>query len=866
MMDDGLTGELVLDGVRVPDENRDRRGRAGPRAGPHLDQLAADVPRRDVRRLGRVAARPGDRPRADAALGRAARSASCRPCSTCWPTWTPTCTPRAPPSLAGAGRARRASGRSRSRCTPTRSASISLIALVNDEAFFRVADRAVQVHGATGLRPRRAGGEALPGRPQPADPGGHGGDPAQRDRPRAAAVTAAGRGRLRDRPLPAGPRRPPAALPHGARRARAPDRRRHQPRPREPPAASRPAPHRHRDDANPFTYCERAELLRGGARPADPRARLVPFDLARPELWRALRPARRRAVRRAAAAPGRPRRPAAWPRPATGWSRRSRRPGDRRTATAIRAAMRAGGDWEGWCPPATVAPLRAMLARPARPRAACCEPGDDRLPGGARDPGRARRPARSPSSAAAPRRRPPRTPVLDELARRGASGWHVPLGWGRAPSSELAHWALFGYERRAVPRPRGAGGPRRRPRRPRGGRGAARRAPHVPRRRARWSGSPGRAGPGDADDAAAPARRARVHLDAARRLNWTTWDGRARRSCGSPATRAGTSPTRTRSSRTSTRGCGRWRRRPRGEPLAADLDARSCSRRATRLGRRPVNRARADARGAPARPAHDQVGGRRAGRSPRSPSWRASRAARSPAAASTGASPGCSDAAERHVPSRDDLAAEMAERVAAGGGADRRRRAVRPRPHQGHRRGRPHEAPRRQARRPGGDRRRARRPAPPGRPRRRGRHRRPRHPLHRRRDAHRRPDAVRHGRRRGAPRRGHRLRRGARPAPATWGCCARRTSCRCCSAPPGARRSSATGPGRGARSPCPTTPEPMGPPGRSGGDDLGDVAGAGHQAGGARVTAWTAETNSATTRADVVHCGSSPPWSPARRR
>ena len=38
-----------------------------------------------------------------------------------------------------------------------------------------------------------------------------------------------------------------------------------------------------------------------------------------------------------------------------------------------------------------------------------------------------------------------RTPVLDELARRGASGWHVPFGWGRAPSSELSHWSLFGY-------------------------------------------------------------------------------------------------------------------------------------------------------------------------------------------------------------------------------------------------------------------------------------------------------------------------------------------------------------------------------------------------------------------------------------
>ncbi|GAA4779623.1 2,3-bisphosphoglycerate-independent phosphoglycerate mutase [Actinomycetospora chlora] len=38
-----------------------------------------------------------------------------------------------------------------------------------------------------------------------------------------------------------------------------------------------------------------------------------------------------------------------------------------------------------------------------------------------------------------------RTPVLDALAARGASGWHLPFGWGRAASSELAHWALFGY-------------------------------------------------------------------------------------------------------------------------------------------------------------------------------------------------------------------------------------------------------------------------------------------------------------------------------------------------------------------------------------------------------------------------------------
>lgn len=38
-----------------------------------------------------------------------------------------------------------------------------------------------------------------------------------------------------------------------------------------------------------------------------------------------------------------------------------------------------------------------------------------------------------------------RTPHLDALARAGASGWHLPFGWGRAPASELSHWAMFGY-------------------------------------------------------------------------------------------------------------------------------------------------------------------------------------------------------------------------------------------------------------------------------------------------------------------------------------------------------------------------------------------------------------------------------------
>lgn len=43
------------------------------------------------------------------------------------------------------------------------------------------------------------------------------------------------------------------------------------------------------------------------------------------------------------------------------------------------------------------------------------------------------------------------TPVLDELARRGQCGVHVPLGWGRAPASEIAHWSLFGFGDLAFP-------------------------------------------------------------------------------------------------------------------------------------------------------------------------------------------------------------------------------------------------------------------------------------------------------------------------------------------------------------------------------------------------------------------------------
>ena len=95
--------------------------------------------------------------------------------------------------------------------------------------------------------------------------------------------------------------------------------------------------------------------------------------------------------------------------------------------------------------------------------------------------------------------------------------------------------------------------------------------------------------------------------------------------------------------------------------------------------------------------------------------------------------------------------------------ADRRRRAVRPRPHEGDRRRRAHEAAVRQARGARGRRRGPGRAARAGRARGRRGHRGPRHPVHRRRPAHRRPDAARRRRTDRAPRRRDRLRRGPRP-------------------------------------------------------------------------------------------------------
>lgn len=126
--------------------------------------------------------------------------------------------------------------------------------------------------------------------------------------------------------------------------------------------------HRHRVDANPFTYYERLELLaaalgtaEGIEPPVAERVRIVPFDLGRPEHWSHYVPLsavqyvgaygtwEREKVRRLAA----------------GGYQVVEVPGDertRRSSTTIRAALRAGTGWEQMVPTGTIEPLRALLA------------------------------------------------------------------------------------------------------------------------------------------------------------------------------------------------------------------------------------------------------------------------------------------------------------------------------------------------------------------------------------------------------------------------------------------------------------------------------------------------------------------------
>ena len=103
---------------------RRRRGGRRVRAGHGVDQLATPLPRRDVRRLGRVAAGAGDRPCPGADLGRAADRRAAGGAAHARRHGRRRVR-GAGGVAAGAGRARRDARRGlrRSRCTPTRRAS-----------------------------------------------------------------------------------------------------------------------------------------------------------------------------------------------------------------------------------------------------------------------------------------------------------------------------------------------------------------------------------------------------------------------------------------------------------------------------------------------------------------------------------------------------------------------------------------------------------------------------------------------------------------------------------------------------------------------------------------------------------------------
>ncbi len=149
MLDDGLTGELVLDGVRVPDGNRigevgqglalaltwinwRRMCRGGMCAGWGAWLRDRAVARARSRRSG---GRPiGDLQAvqhmladldADVYAARAASLQAQAELDALGPFEVP--------------------------LHPDAIRLVSLVALVNDEAFFRVADRAIQIHGASGL-------------------------------------------------------------------------------------------------------------------------------------------------------------------------------------------------------------------------------------------------------------------------------------------------------------------------------------------------------------------------------------------------------------------------------------------------------------------------------------------------------------------------------------------------------------------------------------------------------------------------------------------------------------------------------------------------------------------------------------------
>ena len=306
------------------------------------------------------------------------------------------------------------------------------------------------------------------------------------------------RGRDGPRPFPALPPRPPRVPGRRGRAQRAAGRWGSRTPTGFPSRPEPDDPARHLPESNPFTYAERRLMVEAAAGEAGVGpVEVIPFPITEPDLWDGLVPAgavqfvrvlspwgssklarlRERGYATVVLdAPG--------GKTVSGEQVRARHPRGRRLA-------RAGAGGRRRRP-------RHPPRRPCARSSSCCLT--------AWATGR-RRP-----TAAAPPTRPPDTPNLDALAAAGSCGLLWPLGPGRAPSSEVAHWAMLGYRAGGDARPRGDGGAR-----PRAGggrrrgaglrRAALRRAArrralgHRPPRRRRPGGG---AGPGRERPARAP--------------------------------------------------------------------------------------------------------------------------------------------------------------------------------------------------------------------------------------------------------------------------------------------------------------------------------------------------------------------------